>query len=262
MSADVITAEGIKAFLSRNIGEINVHSVLPSTSQTAKQLVLDGEENVCAVIANEQTAGRGRMGKSFYSPPDSGIYMSVILRPNFSAAEGTLITTLAAVAVCRAIENAMNIKPKIKWVNDLIFNGKKVCGIITEAITNPKSGVLEFVVLGIGVNISTDRFPDELKNIAGSLSAGHSRNRLIAEILEQLLSRMERIGADSVIAEYKERSILLGKNIEILRQGEEVTRAIAVDIDDMGGLVVRLDDGSEQTLRTGEISIRGDFYND
>lgn len=256
----------ISEFLGEFSGEIHVYQTLESTSRTAKQLALDGAGNGCTVIANEQTAGRGRMGRSFFSPPDSGIYMSIILRPKFPVKDGVLITTLASVAVCRAIEDVMGIDPKIKWVNDLLLNGKKICGILAEAVTNTENGSLDFVILGIGVNLAEVQVPDELKEIVGFLQNEKidtmTREKLIAEILKQVLRYMEIIGDESIIEEYKKRSAVLGKNIEIHRQDGEITHAFAVDIDKRGGLVVRLSDGAIQTLNTGEISIRGDFYDD
>lgn len=261
---DTISSARIREFWGENAGEIHVFDTLESTSLTAKQLSLDGADNGCTVIANKQTAGRGRMGRSFFSPPDSGIYMSIVLRPNFPVEDGVLITTLASVAVCCAIENVMGAFPKIKWVNDLLLNGKKICGILAEAVTNPENGSLEFVILGIGVNYAEVQVPDELKEIVGFLQGETSdtmtRDRLIAEILKQIIYHIENIGDKSIIEEYKKRSAVLDKNIEIHRHDGEVTHAVAVDIDDRGGLVVRMCDGTEQTLNTGEISIRGDFY--
>lgn len=261
---DTISSARIREFWGENASEIYVFDTLESTSITAKQLALDGASNGCTVIANKQTAGRGRMGRSFFSPPDSGIYMSVVLRPKFPIEDGVLITTLASVAVCHAIENVVGVFLKIKWVNDLLLNGKKICGILAEAVTNPENGSLEFVILGIGVNFVEVQVPEELKEIVGFLqgekSGSVTRERLIAEILKQIFYNIENFGGKSIIEEYKKRSVVLGKSIEIHRHDGKVTHALAVDIDDRGGLVVRLRDGTEQTLNTGEISIRGDFY--
>lgn len=264
---DIISSEGIRVFLNKRIyiPNIFVYKSVPSTNQIAKQLALDGAKNGTIVIANEQTAGRGRMGRSFFSPPDSGIYMSIILRPNLSAQKGILITTFASVVVCYAIEKIFNVTPKIKWVNDIILNGKKICGILTEAVTDFESGNIEYAILGIGVNFSTKLFPDNIKNVAGSLKNNEQdeirRNKFIAEILEQIFLNFDIVDDGSFISEYKKRSIVLGKEIEVIN-GSSIIKARAIDIDKIGGLIVEFPDGKQQTLTSGEISIKGAFYNE
>ncbi len=263
---DIISAEGIRAMLPEGCApNIFVYSSLSSTNQTAKKLALDNAPDGSVIIANEQTAGRGRMGRSFFSPPDSGIYMSFILRPKINAQKGVLLTVFASVAVCRAIQKVFGINPKIKWVNDIIVNGKKVCGILTEAVTDFESGNVEYVILGIGVNFSTSAFPTELAGIACSLQTEKQseaiRNKLIAEIITELSDYSDSLDNGKFIHEYKKLSCVLGKTIEIIHQSGKTT-AEAVDVNDMGGLVVRLNDGSIYTLTSGEISIRGDFYSE
>lgn len=262
--SDILSAEGIKALLSEKIPlpDLFVYDTLPSTNQTAKQLALEGAKEGSVVLANTQTAGRGRMGKSFYSPPDSGIYMSIILRPNISAQMGGLITSFAAVAVCRTIEKAFGLFPKIKWVNDIFLNGKKVCGILTEAVTDFESGNVESVILGIGINLSTSEFPSELEEIACSLQNGKQsgviRNQVIAELLQELSGYKGTIQKGDFLSHYKNRSAVIGKQVQFTQQNKTFL-ATAVNIDNTGGLVVRFGDGTEQTLTSGEISIKGDF---
>ncbi len=264
---DIVSSEGIKVFLDdKTIApNIFVYKTLSSTNQIAKQLAGEGEKSGTVVIANQQTAGRGRMGRGFFSPPDSGIYMSIILRPKLSAQKGILLTTAASLAVCYAIENTFGVCPKIKWVNDIIYNGKKICGILTEAVTDFESGNIEHVVIGIGINVFTEDFPEEIKHIAGSLQShegrGVIRNRLIAGVISSINHIIPNVELGAFIEEYKKRSIVLGKNIEII-QHNNVAYGKAVDINDVGGLVVQLDDGSRQTIISGEVSIRGEFYND
>lgn len=281
--SDVLSVEGILPYVEEHsIGDrIHVFKTLESTNLTAKKMALDGAPYGTVVIAEEQTRGRGRMGRSFFSPPAGGIYMTFILEPRFDSARSVLITTAASVAVCKAIEKVTGISCRIKWVNDIYMEDKKICGILTEAVTDFESGHIDHIVLGIGINYSTARsaFPEELSGIAGSLyeksaktvgnngnhlSEGISRNRLIAEVINQMLEINENLESRDFIEEYKNRSFVLGKEILVIptagigkeRNLAEGIPASAVDIDPDGGLVVRYRDGTVQTLNSGEISIR------
>lgn len=271
--SDVLSAEGILPHIKENsmADRIHVFKSLESTNLTAKKMALDGSPPGTVVIAGEQTKGRGRMGRSFYSPPAGGIYMSFILEPRFNTAKSVLITTAASVAVCKAIEKTTGISCRIKWVNDVYWDDKKVCGILTEAVTDFESGHIDHIVLGIGINYSTARsaFPKELCGTAGSLfgeASGDavSRNRLIAEVINQVLEINENLESREFIKDYKSRSFVLGKEILIIPTAgpdkeRDLTKGIpaaALDIDGDGGLVVRYQDGSVRTLNSGEISIR------
>jgi BirA family biotin operon repressor/biotin-[acetyl-CoA-carboxylase] ligase len=271
--SDVLSAEGILPHVKApfTADRIHVFKTLESTNLTAKKMALDGAAAGTVVVAEEQTKGKGRMGREFFSPPAGGIYMSLILEPRFDTAKSVLITTAASVAVCRAIENITGISCRIKWVNDIYLGEKKICGILTEAVTDFESGRIDHIVLGIGINYSTARnaFPEELSGIAGSLfeetaEAETSRNRLIAEVINQVLAINEGLEAREFIQEYKARSFVLGKEILVIPTAgpgkeRDLTAGVpgtAVDIDENGGLVVRYRDGSVQTLSSGEISIR------
>lgn len=281
--SDVLSVEGILPHVKeRSIADrIHVFKTLESTNLTAKKMALDGAPYNTVVIAEEQTKGRGRMGRSFFSPPAGGIYMTFILEPRFDTARSVLITTAASVAVCKAIEAVTGISCRIKWVNDVYMEERKVCGILTEAVTDFESGHIDHIVLGIGINFNTarDAFPEELSGLAGSLfektpkAAGNganrtgediSRNRLIAEVIDQMLEINENLESRDFIEEYKRRSFVLGKEILVIptsglgkeRNLTEGIPASAIDIDGDGGLVVRYRDGSVQTLNSGEISIR------
>ena len=271
--SDMLSVEGILPYLSDSTAadRIHVFKQLESTNLTAKRMALDGASAETVVIAEEQTKGKGRMGRSFYSPSGSGIYMSFILAPRFDTAKSVLITTAASVAVCKAIEKVTGISCQIKWVNDVYMNDKKICGILTEAVTDFESGRIHYIVLGIGINYSTSRtaFPKELSGIAGSLYEGAtedhiSRNRLIAEIINQVFAVNERLESREFISEYKARSFVLGKEIRIIptigpdaeRNFDEGIPATVMDIDGDGGLVVKYQDGTLSTLNSGEISIR------
>ena len=155
-ATDVISAEGIGPYLTNGSQDmIHVFKTVDSTNLVAKKMALEQAPHGTVVLAEEQTAGRGRMGRSFHSPAGSGIYMSFILRPNLTSNDAVLITTAASVAVARAIEEVTHIHTGIKWVNDVYMNGKKICGILTEALTDFESGGIESIILGIGINFST-----------------------------------------------------------------------------------------------------------
>lgn len=260
---DILSAEGISVNLIKPLSGIFIYKELESTNQTAKQMAVNGEKNATIIISDSQSAGRGRMGRSFYSPPGSGVYMSVILHPDLKADKCAQVTTLAAVAVCKAVEKLFNVSPKIKWVNDILLDNKKVCGILTEAVTDFESGNVDFVVVGIGINVKTKDFPAELKNKAGSLLQNGTeinvpRNRLIAEILNEFFDMLPGLGSGLIIDEYKKRCVVIGREIKF-QNGDKTVSAKAVDIDNLGGLIIRLLNGERQTLTAGEI-IMTDLY--
>lgn len=257
MRADRLEKEKIEMLLGNCDNTIIVMDEVDSTNLEIKRLAGTGAEDGTVVIADRQSSGRGRLGRSFFSPAGSGIYMSVLHKPSFDAEKATLVTTAVSVAVCRAIEKVSGKKPLIKWVNDLYLDGKKICGILTEAIRGAVSGKIEYIVIGIGINCAKSEFPDDIKNIAGSICENAediSRNELAAEIIREIKDIDVAVESREFIEEYKRRSIVLGKDIRILGQTER--KATAVDIDENGGLVVRLWGGETKILSSGEISIR------
>lgn len=262
---DVISAEGIGPYLTNGSQDmIHVFKTVDSTNLVAKKMALEQEPHGTVVLAEEQTAGRGRMGRSFHSPAGSGIYMSFILRPNLTSNDAVLITTAASVAVARAIEEVTHIRTGIKWVNDVYMNGKKICGILTEALTDFESGGIESIILGIGINFSTavSSFPENIQQKVDSLfhekPAGITRNQIAAAVINHVLCLCNQLQDRSFIAEYKARSIVLGKDIEVI-QGTNSEKATAIDIDENGGLMIEKQDGTITSLHSGEISIRGNF---
>lgn len=232
-----------------------------STNRYVKELAVKGAAEGTVVIANRQTAGRGRLGRSFFSPEEKGIYMSILLRPKIELQRSVLITSMAAVAVARAIEHVSGIPAQIKWVNDIFLNKKKVCGILTEAGINAEEGKFDYAVLGIGINVGIMEFPEELKEIATSVcnECGRNVNKelLIEAVLKELDYWYPTIADGSFLEESRKHSILLGKEIRVvdslLEDGGYF--ATAVGIDDMGYLLVEKD-GSIITLNSGEVSIR------
>ncbi len=227
-----------------------------STNNEAKRLLADGLDTNALIVADSQTSGRGRRGRSFYSPPDSGLYMSLILRKDLALADGLTLTTLTAVAVSRVIRRLTGKLPAIKWVNDIYLGDKKICGILTEAVTNIESGRIDSVVIGIGINVNTADFPAELRSTAGSLETNSlTRGELAAAVAGEVLTMTDDISNRSYLDEYRELSMVIGKNIAFYRINT-VQYAAAVGIDNSGGLIVRLQDGSEETLSSGEITVR------
>lgn len=257
-SNDRLSSEGIGLYLQKNDLQIYTYRTIESTNITAKKLALEGAKHGTVILSEEQTMGRGRRGRSFFSPTNSGIYMSVILRPQVNVENSLLITVAAAVAVARAIEAITGIYAQIKWVNDIFVNDKKVCGILTEAVTDFESGGIEYVVVGIGLNFTTKQsaFPPEISELAGSLfnenSQGVSRNQLVAEIINNLLDLVERLSDREFMPEYKSRSLLLQKNIQVVGT-DRITNATVMDIDDNGYLVVKNPDGTISTVSSGEV---------
>ncbi len=257
-NTDIITEDGIRAYLSQKLstGAVHIYQTIDSTNEEAKRLLLKGAPHNTIILANEQTAGKGRLGRTFYSPAHTGIYLTLIIKPNLHITDAVLLTTTVAVAVCKAIELLTNKQPQIKWVNDIYLGDKKIGGILTEASTNFENGKVEHVIIGIGLNVKTENFPDELEDIADSLQTNScSRNQLAAEIINQLTELYEQSHRESIIEQYKLRSNVLGRQIQFTQNGQ-TKKAVAIDIDASGGLIVELEDKSYHTLNSGEITIR------
>lgn len=253
---DHVTETAIRQHLHTAMFGRNLHvaAVLPSTNLTARELAQSGAPEGTVVVAAAQTAGRGTRSRAFFSP-QGGVYMSVILRPR--EADGCLITSCAAIAVARAIERLCTLKVQVKWVNDLYVGGRKLCGILTEAGFTPDN-TLDYVVLGIGVNVATVEFPSELADLATSLGnegCAVERAALIAAILEEWEAAYATIGSGDFLAESRARSCVLGRRVTVTRGSEQFT-AIARNINDSGHLLVETDDGNTVTLLSGEVSIR------
>lgn len=261
LSSDVLSPEGIRPFLKDEFKDIpiTVYKTINSTNTEAKMSAMQNAGHGTVILSEEQTSGRGRMGRSFYSPSESGIYMSIILKPDLNIADSVLITTAAAVAVCIAIDKFTNLEPKIKWVNDIYINDKKVCGILTEAVTDVESGTVNSVIVGIGLNVKAAIFPSELKEIAGSIFNPNEdsciRNQLAAEIINNILDVCGSLEDRTFLEFYKERSMIIGEKIRYLKNNQWF-EGYAEDIDKFGGLVVFHDDGHKEVLHSGEISVR------
>ncbi|MGG7143347.1 biotin--[acetyl-CoA-carboxylase] ligase [Clostridium nigeriense] len=262
---DILSSQSISKYLNRDINYFNikVYKTINSTNSAIKELAINGEKEGTVIIAEEQTEGRGRFGRKFYSPKKTGIYMSILLRPQIHSSKAFLITTATAVAVAEAIESISNKKAKIKWVNDIYCDNKKVCGILTEASFDFESGIIDHALLGIGINVKPpeEGFTEGIKDIATSIfdnknsASSDIRSRLIAEVLTRFWSYYKNIENKSFLEEYKSRSILINKEINILSKNSS-EKAVAIEIDDDCRLKVKMEDGSIRLLSSGEVSIR------
>ncbi len=236
---------------------LNIMKETGSTNDDAKCAPLTDIPGV--FLAEHQTAGRGRLGRSFESPAGTGIYVSFAVRPEKKIREITFVTMAAGNAVCRAIESVTGLSPGIKWVNDLFLNGKKVCGILTEAAETPGIPGSRRLVTGIGINCFPGSFPPGLAGTAGPLAEkedAFDRSELAAAVINEVLAVLADPADRSFLQEYRRRSVVTGRDIIVrsLSGGSE-RPARAVAITDDGGLLVRYPDGTGEVLHTGEISI-------
>lgn len=233
-----------------------------TTNNRARELALEGAPEGTLVVAEKQTAGRGRRGKVWESPLGTGIWMSLVLRPQIAPAEASVLTLLCGLATAEAIEAETGLSAGIKWPNDILINGKKAVGILTEM--DCEMSEVHFVIPGIGINVNTASFPPEIAEIATSLylECGKtvSRRRLVHKVLERLEEHYEtflRTGSFAAMLEdYRKHCITLGKEVRVL--GREPFFAEALDITPEGELLVRrADNGKEEVVFSGEVSIRG-----
>ena len=238
---------------------IEIYDSIASTNDLAKEKAREGASNTRIIIANRQESGRGRIGRNFFSPSNSGIYISFLFKANLDMESSVLVTSSVSVALCKAIEKICKKSPKIKWVNDIYLRGKKISGTLTEGITNMKTKTIEYLIIGTGINFQTpkDSFPKELQDIADSIyrtsTEGITRNHLISEYINNILDLSKDFLNKDYLNEYRKFSCILGQDIKIINSNEI---AKAIDIDDKGGLVVIKENGARQTLNSGEISIR------
>lgn len=266
VSNDVYNASEIQRHISDKSVKIKFFEELDSTNTQAKRDLAEKDAkslHKTVYVAARQTAGRGRLGRQFYSPEESGIYFSIVFA-NGNITAPAVITASAGVAVSRALEKIYGADAKIKWVNDVFVGGRKVCGILTEGVANLETRVIEAAVVGIGINIVTNKNqPEELKNIAGSLISSFKNRRqseLCAEVVNEFLAIMDG-GQEEIkksMQEYKDRSFLIGREIEIspvINSEDKNYKCVVQDITEDAKLVVRLKNGEIKALDSGEISI-------
>lgn len=246
----------IKRYLPSDFNyPLEVHQSINSTNIRAKELASQAQvKTPYIIIADQQTAGYGRYGRSFTSPSQSGIYLTILLANDITDFNAGLLTTAVSLAMCRAIENKLNINPKIKWVNDIIVDDKKVCGILTEGISNLETQSLSHIVIGTGINYLTENFPPEIAQRAGSLrkyalATGISRNEFIAAYLTEFFKLYPNYQTGTFMPEYRLHSNIIGKEVTIT-QGSKNFAGLVVAINDDGAIV--LEDGRQFT--SGEVT--------
>ena len=226
------------------------YDTLDSTNTEARRKINENIKMPAVFIADKQTSGRGRRGKTFFS--EGGLYMSILL--DTAEKDIVLLTTLASVAVAEAIEETANTVVGIKWVNDIFIDNKTVCGILTEAVSDFEANRVQAVIIGIGINLTTDVFPAEISEIAGSVGSVN-RCYLAAEIFKRLKAGCEVLSQRSFMDDYRKYSLVIGKEVEFSRNGIDYI-ATARNIADDGSLLVITKEGEEITLNCGEISVR------
>ena len=234
-----------------------------STNTRLKALARQGAPHGTVLIADRQTGGHGRLGRSFHSPGGVGIYMSILLRPQCRPQELMHLTCATAVAMCNAVENACGFRPGIKWTNDLVFEKRKLGGILTELGLSPK-GTVDYAIIGIGINCCQEPldFPENIRSIATSLFAvtGQTvdRGTVAAAMLEALWHMSDTLltGKANTLRRYRADCITIGRDISLVR-GDEIRHGTAIDVDEEGALVVLFPDGHLEAVNSGEVSVRG-----
>lgn len=257
LSADLITPFLRTKEMGRNI---QIFEEVESTNNTAKELDSNAVPNGTTIIADKQTAGKGRIGRSFVSPSGVGLYMSTLIRPEFSLEYAPMITAAAACAAAEAVEKLCGSPVNIKWVNDLYMNGKKICGILTEASFGLEMRTLDCAVIGIGINVRSAKeiFGEELSKTVTSIQDETgvivNRNRLCAEVLNSLEYYLGKIVDRSFLHDYRRREYLTGHAVTA-NIGREKISGEAIGIDDNANLIVRLPSGEEKHLSSGEANL-------
>ena len=280
---ELFTQYFYSSFPSFTNSNIECFSEIDSTNTYAKRLLASNgsfrdskgeltpfglKYNNSIIIAESQTEGRGRLGRTFYSPKKTGIYLSIIYSPKGGITEPSRLTAFSAVAVKRAIKKLYNIDAKIKWINDIFVNNKKVCGILTEGFTNFETGTIEAAIIGIGINIEDNEefFPKELQNVAGGILKTSDnkvgRCKLGAQVAGEVLQVLNE-DPEKVMDEYKEGSFIIGKVVEIhpvIGDDSKNYNAQVIDIDHKASLVVKMENGEIKTLSSGEISLTSSSF--
>ncbi len=253
---DILSGEIISKKINKKYNII-IFDKIDSTNNYAKNTNNSDLKKPTIIIANEQTSGRGRVGKTFFSPKDTGLYMSIVFSPEKKINELDLLTITAAVSVCEAIINTTSLPAKIKWVNDIFIENKKICGILTEAVNNYQTGKVDKLIIGIGVNVNNphNEFPENIADTASAINSPNTdRNNLCAEIVNLFDKYYSENNREKIIEKYKKYSLVINKRIKYTKNNKEYY-AIVKNINNSGNLEVINDDNTEETLKSGEISI-------
>lgn len=263
---DVMTKEAVGSLLHTEVFGRNMKyfDEIDSTNNYCKQQAEVGAEHGFLVIADRQVSGRGRRGRTWDTPSGISVAMSILLRPDIATECASMLTLVAALSVADAIRSETGLKAQIKWPNDIVINGKKVCGILTEM--SIEFSAINYVVVGIGINVNNSLFPEEIADTATSiyLEGGVmvSRSRLIAAVLGAFEKHYETFlktqDLSGIKAEYEACLVNKDKHVKVLSANGSVDdEGTALGIDDIGRLVVKSDDGEIKNIMAGEVSVRG-----
>ncbi len=256
---DVLSAPGIRAYLPEKYRDMEIVALreTDSTNNEAKRRLTAGHTGAALITAEKQTEGRGRRGRSFASPAGTGVYITLAVPTDAAISDAVSSTTRAAAAAASAIEDLTGRAVGIKWVNDLYLDGKKISGILTEAVSDFETGMTQTLIIGIGINLKSEGLPEELRDIAGAIDdESITRCEIIGKVAGAILDIVADLKDKSYIKEYKARSMVIGQFVTFSGDGYEDMTGKAIDIDGDGGLVVKLPDGTEKILRSGEITLR------
>ncbi len=257
LSGNILSVAGIKKFLDNDFFDLQLFNTIDSTNNETKRQGRLGAKEGLTIVARSQTGGKGRRGRTFFSPLDSGVYFSILVRPNITLSKSLYLTTLSAVAVSRAIEKVFGLVTQIKWVNDIFYLDKKVCGILTEGETDIENNKLNFAVVGIGININRPKggFPQEITHTATNLKEDcldEANNKLIATVLNYFYAYYKNLADKTFLEEYRLRSFLTGKTVKV----NEGRVAFVEGIDDEFNLIVKYSDQTKGLLNSGEVSVK------
>lgn len=273
-TGSMLSQESVAALVPAEFGvHVKVYGTIDSTNTEAGRLCAETPDvrklNGTVIIAEQQTAGRGRLGRQFFSPPGSGLYLSIIYAPEEGIGSPAVLTASAAVAVCRALKCVYGADASIKWVNDVFLRGKKVCGILTEGVTNFETGRIDSAVVGIGINILPGSFPPELADAAGAVfddgNADTKRSALAAGVITGVLGiyTSGEGGIAEAMEEYRGRSLLTGMTITVspvINQTEKNYTAVVQGVTDDAKLIVKTGDGRIRALESGEVTLHSGSF--
>ena len=257
-SVIILDKKILEQYLNQKLN-ITIFDELDSTNNYLKKIGSQGEKQNQLVIALSQTGGRGRMGRSFYSPNGTGIYFSLLIHPDLSAEKSLFLTVMAAVSVAETVMKYNKKDVKIKWVNDIYIDGKKACGILTEGSINADKK-LDYAIVGVGINVIAPEngFPEDIKDIATAIFPGktekHTKEKIVAEVVNRFLNMYNGIDTDFV-KRYQEYSYLTGKEINII-SADFVRPATVIEITDDCHLLVKNDNGEIEEISSGDVSVR------
>lgn len=261
---DLVTAEEVRSVLdTKTFGRaLYAYEEVDSTNVVAKKKAREGATEGTVVIADSQTGGKGRLGKVWHSPGGLGVWMSIIVRPEIPPQDVSGITLVAGLAICKTIGRMTGLPAYIKWPNDIVVNGKKVCGILTEM--SAEMDRVNYVIIGMGINVNTTDFPEELQEIGTSLKMESGKNYRRRDIVAQLLMFFEMYykqyiqekSLEGILEAYKPLCITLKNDVRIIDR-DNAYWATPLDIDGRGSLIVEKEDGTKETIVSGEVSVRG-----